>query len=65
MARGTGKVNCPCCEATVAPEWEPCDGIWVCPICYEDIDNLVDDLTTEDRYIAQGMQDPHYSGRSR
>lgn len=43
------RVKCPCCKETVMPMWDGADGIWICPNDYEDIDDLVEDLSSEDK----------------
>lgn len=30
-------VRCPCCRQLMTPAWDGANGIWICPICYEDL----------------------------
>lgn len=55
-------VKCPGCGDTVPPMWEGCEGVWICPQCYEDLDDLVEDVDAVDRYVPAGKQDPNWSG---
>ena len=56
------KVKCPGCGQTLRAKYEPCEGVWICWNCYEDVDHLIEDVSTEDQIIQQGQIDPNWRG---